>query len=518
VTHNAPILGPETWTRANNPHRVNAILNVAGSGVLTVAPGALVCFGADGGLYAHSGGRLVVDGLDTARIVLTAADPADGWWGVHMAGTPAGGSSLRHVRLEYTDSLAALSTHDSHAVQIDSSVFRQNALGLYLGGSGSAIRRSRVDTVTTVWAGVILGSNTTFEKTVIRGSAGIGLAVLGTTGITLAGGRIEGSGGVGLKVTTPGYAITAPAVLSQTLRVVGGASYPAEMVVSAFPKIYPGLAQHDSLLGNARDTLIVTGGVLKWYAYPSSKLPWHVTEDISVEWIGILNPGPGASLRMDYGVQIVAQDGGRVVARGTAAAPVLFTGSAWSGIELRGAPALRSYLTNVRIENVDGIAVFARDTHAVTVDSAVIRQTTVALWSWAANSRISRTRVDTTSNTSGPAVHLSDSSVLESTVIRGSAERGLIVDSPGTIVRDCEIRDSAAEGIELWDDGIEVHSCNLVNNGGAGISVISTYTANAEDNWWGDAAGPTGPGGDGVSGAVDYTPWRTTPFVLPYVP
>jgi hypothetical protein len=63
-----------------------------------------------------------------------------------------------------------------------------------------------------------------------------------------------------------------------------------------------------------------------------------------------------------------------------------------------------------------------------------------------------------------------------------------------------------------------VHDCNLVNNGGVGISVLSPNTANAEDNWWGDAAGPTGTNGDGVSAGVDYTPWRTTPVVLPYVP
>jgi hypothetical protein len=519
VTHSSPVLGAETWSRASNPHRVNVVINVAGGGVLTLAPGVLVCFGSNGALYASAGGRLVVDGLDTARIVLTAADPADGWLGVHMAGSPGSASSLRHVRLEHTDSLAAMSTHDAHAVQIDSSVFRQNALGVYLFGTGSAIRRSRVDTVTAaVNAGVVLGSNTTFEKTVIRGSAGIGLVVQGTAGVTLGGGRIEGSGGVGLKVTTPGYAITA----SQTLRIVGGASYPAEMVVSAFPKIYPGLAQHDSLLGNARDTLIVTGGVLKWYAYPRSKLPWHVTGDIFVEWIGILNPGPGARLLMDAGVQIVAQDGGRVNARGTAAAPVLFTGfagGAWDGISLGGEPALPSYLTNVRIEHVrDGLALGAFNHHTAVIDSAVFRQNGWGPWLWSENSRISRSRVDTTL-VDNPAVLLAGSeSMLESTLIRGSAGSGLYVDAANAIVRQCEIRESAHNGIDNWG-AVPVHDCNLVQNAGAGINNLSsTYTVDGENNWWGDAAGPTGTGGDGFSGAVDYTPWRTTTYVLPYVP
>lgn len=519
--HTAPILTPETWSRANNPHRVNALLNVAGSGVLTIAPGVLVCFGTDGGLYAHTGGRLVVNGLDTARIVLTAVDPANGWWGVHMAGSPGSPSSLRHVRLEHTDSVVALSTHDSHAVQIDSSVFRQNALGLYLGGTGSAIRRSRVDTVTTVYAGVILGSNTTFERTTIRGSAGVGLAVLGTSGISLLGGRIEGSGGVGLKVTTEGHGIYSPPIMSQTLRIVGGASYPAEMVVSAFPKIYAGLAQHDSLLGNARDTLLVTGGILQWYAYPSSKLPWHVKGNITVQWIGILNPGPGATLTMDPGVEIVARAGGRVSARGTQAAPVRFTAadpaSGWYGIRLEGAPSQTSYLTNVRIEHAAGVAVDATESHPVVIDSTVIRQTGAAAWLTSPRSRISRSRVDTTYG-GGAAVMLGDSTTLESTLIRGSNERGLIVLSPTASVHGCEVRENVAEGIDLWADGIDVHDCNLVDNGGAGVRALSTYTGIVENNWWGDAAGPTGTNGDGVSGALDYTPWRTTPYVLPYVP
>ena len=66
--------------------------------------------------------------------------------------------------------------------------------------------------------------------------------------------------------------------------------------------------------------------------------------------------------------------------------------------------------------------------------------------------------------------------------------------------------------------GNEVHNCNLVNNAGLGISTISTDSINVENNWWGDSAGPNGPNGDGVGSTLDYTPWRTTPYVLPYVP
>jgi len=61
--------------------------------------------------------------------------------------------------------------------------------------------------------------------------------------------------------------------------------------------------------------------------------------------------------------------------------------------------------------------------HAVVIDSTVFRQNGAAAWLWATRSRISRSRVDTTTAASA-AVMLMDSTTLESTLIRRSAERG----------------------------------------------------------------------------------------------
>ena len=517
-THTDSVLAPVTWSRGANPHRVDTSIHIEGAGVLTLQPGVLVCFGTDGALLAEHGGRLVADGLDTARIVLTAADPANGWWGVHLADTPSAASSLEHVRLEHTRHGSAFSTHDLHAAHIDSAVFRQNEAGLYLWGRGTSLRRSRVDTVTSTVAAVEMGTLVTFERNVIRGAGGVGLAVLGTHGVSLLGGRIEGSGGVGLRVTTTGAGF----VDADPVRVVGGASYPAELVVSAFPSIYTAVADQDSLLGNARDTLVVTGGILQQFAYPIQALPWRVTAHIFVQYYGILRPGPGASLASDPDVLIVARNGGRIVARGTAAAPVLFTRAGdlpWGGLAFEGAPALSSYLTNVRIELTSGFAVRGYYSHPVVIDSAVFRQTTAAAFLLSTGSRMSRSRVDTTTYADYPAVELGagDSIVFESTLIRGAAGTGLRVSTTFTAqVLSCEIRDSGGDGIELWQS-TPVHNCNLINNGGVGLNSLY-YASDGENNWWGDSAGPSGTNGDGASALVDYTPWRTTPYVLPYVP
>lgn len=517
-THADSVLAAESWSRTGNPHRVDEFIHIQGSGVLTLQPGVFVCFGTDGALLAEHGGRLVADGLDTARIVLTAADPANGWWGVHLADTPSAASSLEHVRLEHTRHGFAFSTHDLHAAHIDSAVFRQNESGLYLWGRGTSLRRSRVDTVTSTVAAVEMGTLVAFERNVIRGAGGVGLAVLGTHGVSLLGGRIEGSGGVGLRVTTTGAGF----VDADPVRVVGGASYPAELVVSAFPSIYTAVADQDSLLGNARDTLVVTGGILQQFAYPIQALPWRVTGDITVQYYGILRPGPGATLAFT-GAKITATNGGRIVAHGTAAAPVLFTSaappSAWGGIVFAGAPSLSSYLTNVRVEYANSFAVEVSHPHPVVIDSAVFRQNGQGVQLLSEGSRMSRSRVDTTLFQGGgwAAVDISYNTIFESTLIRGAAGIGLRVRSNEAQVLSCEIRDSAHDGIQTWL-GAAVHNCNLVNNGGVGIYGSNGWNVNGEDNWWGDAAGPTGTNGDGVAGTVDYTPWRTTPYVLPYVP
>ena len=525
-THTDSILVNTTWTPAGNPHRVDQLIHIEGTAWLKLDPGTLVCFGGGGGLRADNGGRVRVVGSAAAPVVLTATDPANGWLGVHLAGTPAAASVVDHLRLEHTRGAFALATYDDHTASIDSSVFRQNERGLYLWGYDGQMRRSRVDTVTTaIWPAVTVGRKTSFRQNVIRGAAGVGLAVLGTDSVLLGNGLVEGSGGVGLQVTTPASGLLGIA----QMRVTGGATYPAEMEVSAFARIYWAQSHADSLLGNARDTVVITGGTLAETAHAVPTLPWRVTGAVTVQGTGILRAHPGATLAFTSFGKVTAGNGGRVVARGSPAAPVRFTSTTsagWGGLDLEGAPTASSYLTNVLIENAkDSFGVMSHWDHTVIIDSAVFRQNGSAAYLRGTNSRISRSRIDTTLIGRPAVIIEANGGVVESTLIRGSRGAGLSVGVYGNIqVRSCEIRESGGDGIELLGP-IDVHNCNLVNNGGWGVDNSTAYLVNVEDNWWGDAAGPTGPNGDGVapdgwygSFPVDYTPWRTTPYVLPYVP
>jgi hypothetical protein len=508
-----------TWTRAGSPHRITGHVRVEGGARLTVAPGAVLCFDPVASLEARNGGYMYLIGVDSARIVLTARDPAVGWWGVGFTGTPPAGyrSYVTFARVEHVArEFVALHSDGRHAVYVESTVIRQTGQAVYLLAPNSRLTRSRVDTTThRTQPAVMLGDSTVFSATTVRRAAGVGVLVSGV-GVQLAGGRIEGSGGAGLVVET--------AVASaKPVRIVGGRAHPAELTLAALARIYPSPADQDSLLGNARDTLYILGGPLAAQLTVRPALPWRIRDTGAVEASGILRAEPGAALVFDPGAGLYLHAGGRILARGSAAAPVLFTAEdpaiGWTGIYLDAVSTVASYLTNVRIEHTSlaNTAVTAVGVHTVYLDSAVLRQNGVAAWLTSPNSRLVRTRVDSTLAPTA-AVTLGSSARIESTLIRASSGAGLAVLDNTVRVLSCDIRGSVDEGIVLHA-AVQVRNCNLADNLDVGIrNMAGPAVIDAENNWWGDGAGPGGPAGDGVGALVDFTPFRTAPYVLPYVP
>jgi hypothetical protein len=63
--------------------------------------------------------------------------------------------------------------------------------------------------------------------------------------------------------------------------------------------------------------------------------------------------------------------------------------------------------------------------------------------------------------------------------------------------------------------GLSIRGNRLVNNAGLGLNLTpppaGPFTIDARWNWWGDAAGPNGPSGDGASAGVLFNPWLTAP-------
>jgi hypothetical protein len=93
------------------------------------------------------------------------------------------------------------------------------------------------------------------------------------------------------------------------------------------------------------------------------------------------------------------------------------------------------------------------------------------------------------------------------------------------LIDSCEITANTGDGFYCrqynYDSGtVMINNSNIYDNIGYGARVYyasSPYWINAENNWWGDSAGPyhpdSNPGGlgDSVSDYVDFIPWLTSP-------
>ena len=520
LTHGAQTISTAvTWPASGNPHRVTGLVTLATGGQLTIEPGAIVCFDPFGKLES-SGGRLVAQGQATLPITLTARDPALGWPGMYLYGTPPTPSAITHARVEHVNLNNTALWSYRHPLNIDSSVVRQSGAAVRLEGRTSRFGWSRVDTTTNRNVpAVTLGDSARFEKSVILRAAGTGLEVAGTVGVRVLGGRIEAAGGTGIRAANhSGIAQSLP------VRVVGGASYGLESTIYAMRALYAATSYQDSLKGNARDTVVMLGGTLRATLYVRAGLPWHVKAPIAVGTGGTLAGQSTSRMVLDPDVSITASSGGRIYLRGSRTGPMVLTADdparGWAGITMDGTPSNTSYITNARLEHVAywNTAVVANAPHRVIVDSVVFRQNGRAISLLSTGSRLTRSRVDTTLSSYGPAVELGADAILESTRIRASSAAGVAIRAATVQVQSCEVRESVEDGI-VMDVATPVHNCNLVGNLGVGVrNLQTTVAANATGNWWGDAGGPTAPSGDGVSTAVTYSPWLTAPYVLPYVP
>ena len=69
----------------------------------------------------------------------------------------------------------------------------------------------------------------------------------------------------------------------------------------------------------------------------------------------------------------------------------------------------------------------------------------------------------------------------------------------------CEVSGSAGHGLVLANNVAGVAGCGFFGNAGNGIQNLNDASCivQARGNWWGDAAGPAGTAGDGVSQGVE---------------
>lgn len=91
--------------------------------------------------------------------------------------------------------------------------------------------------------------------------------------------------------------------------------------------------------------------------------------------------------------------------------------------------------------------------------------------------------------------------------------------APGSwSLQQCEVSGSGGHGIVVESNAGPITGCTIAGNAGSGVHSLQpgSFSVDARGNWWGDAAGPFGGAGDGVSPGVDYTGPLGAPSALGY--
>ncbi|HEX2167386.1 MAG TPA: right-handed parallel beta-helix repeat-containing protein, partial [Longimicrobiales bacterium] len=488
VVH-AENVGDEVWRAADNPHRVARTLNVTGP--LTIESGVLVCAAADAAIIITSYGATIdARGTPAAPIVFTALDADQPWAGIHAvaqcANAPCASSVgvISNARVE----------HARHGIvtgaftRIDSVHFRQI---LCTAARVEHIARSRVDSAglegcaaVEIGLGASRGTSDTFEDVTIVGSGGDGLSIRtfgSTTGdppagtVSILGGRIEGSAGVGLRFARQFRG--ANVLDARPVSVSGSGAEAVWAPLGAVAKIWPGVRAQEELRGTVSDTAVIWGrpenpGTITL----GSSVVWQtrstfLREDVSWDAETELRLEPGAHLDLRDDIRAT----GGFVARGAPIAPVTITGA--GAIILECEPAgtscdQRSHLRHTRLEGVQ-----------LTSHQHIVLDTVQAV----------RSRLEI----GGAASRVTD-------IIVEDALGPAFILLSDVRVTDCTVRNNAFYGIiaRASSAGASISGCVFESNRNAGVWNVAAEPLDARFNWWGDPAGPLGPGGDGVQGNV----------------
>ncbi len=266
---------------------------------------------------------------------------------------------------------------------------------------------------------------------------------------------------------------------------------------------------------------------------------------------GSVNVLPGATLRIDAGVtacpgSITVQPGGRLLAVGTLEQPVRLgvpdtARDTWTLTLLgqpTGAAAQPSRLQFVQASNLQSLA--ATD-HALLVEDSrftvntALRSPTFCARTWlrstaAAAADLVPTAIRRSSFEGyGGALAGCDASLqLEAQAalptgphqlqlrVQGGLGDGVaispVLGAPAWALSQCELRGNGRDGLRITAPtgtaglpSATISGCTVQDNVGLGINSLLSAgnVVLAQRNWWGDAAGPAGPRGDGVSPGVD---------------
>lgn len=244
---------------------------------------------------------------------------------------------------------------------------------------------------------------------------------------------------------------------------------------------------------------------------------------------------PGATVCVD---ELEFLNGGRLVAVGTATDRILFSSGqgapSWAGIFLFpqfGAPSL------IRFADIENPRYFSVGIHALGISDTRLVRTVPAsapicpqwLLHLAAGTRVERVVVERFGGNGCPALVVSTDDTYSPPGTTFSISARLLASAGDAIhtslgrqlvLSNCEISGSAGDGLVSLEAGVfapSIGGCSIVDNLGVGVrNEEPIRQVAAQGNWWGDAAGPGGPTGDGVAGDVDASNPSAAPVTLGY--
>ncbi len=471
--------------------RVESSITIDTLGHFRLRPGARLSF-QYAGIILTRGGTMDAHG-QPGKLIRFEPQGSSYFYGLRFDNPGGGGgpfgtmpvalSTLINVRVDSatgqcaTLGCAAIATSDRHAVIMDSALVRMSVSGgVHLAAAGSRISRSTIDTTTTVsYAALALGRNTLAESTTVRRSGGSGVYIGGGLSDTarIRALTILGSVGVGLQAEAAKVLADSASIL------INGNAYAFRGYVDNFAAVARDSLSQLKLLGNTLDVAVIVGNSGRPFRGRPGRLdtlrvipqlPWQVTNDVYIDTLARLLPSPGARVGFWSGSMHFAA-GGRLISRGTFAAPVFFEKySATSGqfyglrfLNAGGSAMDTSVIVNTVVHTIESCqsgsltcsALAPYDRHVLLIDSTTVRGSTYTAVTLAApGSRILRSVIDTAGQPSSYAgLWLGRATLAEATTVKNSRGTGVYVDGSITNLADT----------------VRLRSITIMNSGGIGL-------------------------------------------------
>ncbi len=291
------------------------------------------------------------------------------------------------------------------------------------------------------------------------------------------------------EVSSPESEISRAVIRYSGLNV--GPGCPCRRAAIRIYRVIPTL-EYISFEHNFRNSVAIIGGSWLNNALRSTTVIYTLEGGLDVLQANTFAIPPGAKIKVEYDTGITVN--GKLLATGTAENPIV--------------------ITSMNDDSICGMGA-AGEPICDTSNNATASVPDTGDWKWITFTSVSS----------------SDSEISFAVIRYGGLDVGLGCPCRRAVLRLDRVGPTIAHtafvdnwtGIDLLGGAQPTLTCNDFEGNASPFGIYSDTPATAvvaRDNWWGSVSGPTHASnphgaGDTVSDGIDFTPWRTTPCVLP---